>query len=390
MRELLKQRAVLQLINSGRATSQIHISQALLIARNTVNDIIQEMLEDGLIEQTALQRHGRGRPIQHYRLRQRKPIIAIQWHGSVYNAALFKNGSAGTLHRRNSPLLSRPSDALRALQQLRDRILQEAGLALKDIAGIVLALNAVKTRSGSFSSSVIPWVRELTAEQISEALGCTVRVDLTNTAVAAEMRARSSENAQTLAILNVGDGVSAHGESVEHTWGTRHTFRGELGHIVVDPSGPQCGCGNTGCLEALISGPAMLKRVEALPAGAARDELRKASEESLQSMFDALERVDAAGDRTAEKLVGSFLDRVGWGLGTLVNVVGPDVVVLTGYALQGRVKWHERVRAAAVRYAIAPTMETVRLESPRATVEDQLALLAGNFVYLSTIEELQR
>jgi len=68
----------------------------------------------------------------------------------------------------------------------------------------------------------------------------------------------------TLTYLNVGTGVGAatvlHGALLRGTTG----WAGELGHLVVEPGGPVCGCGQRGCLEAVVGGGALRRRLAAL------------------------------------------------------------------------------------------------------------------------------
>jgi predicted NBD/HSP70 family sugar kinase len=382
MREIIKERALLQLIASGRATSQIHLSRALHAPRNTINGIVQEMLDSGRIESDTIERRRRGRPIQHYRLRQREPVLVLQWLASVWHAAVFAGGrlKGGVLtHQVGS--IEGPEAALRVSKELAERALKSAKIRSSNLAGVVFALNAVKTRQGEFSSSVVNWVHQLSLPGLSLELGAPVEADLTHAAVSSELRARAGENVLSLAILNIGDGVSAHGESVNPEWGTCHAYAGELGHVVYDAQGPHCGCGHRGCLEAHMSGPAILKTIAARPAGASRASLLKAGEQSFQAMFDALEKLDASGDETARAIVAHFLDLAAWGVGATTNLVGPEVIVLSGYALQGRAVWRDRIQQLSRQYVLAHQYERLRIEFPRVTLEDNLRFLAHSHTF---------
>jgi predicted NBD/HSP70 family sugar kinase len=95
----------------------------------------------------------------------------------------------------------------------------------------------------------------------------------------------------------------------------RHGWAGEVGHVTVDPSGPACACGSTGCLEMYAGRLAVLEA-----AGMSPDATAGALAERVES-----------GDRLAARAV----DRAGWALGTalsvVVNVVDVPVVVLGGH-----------------------------------------------------------
>jgi glucokinase len=101
---------------------------------------------------------------------------------------------------------------------------------------------------------------------------------------------------------------------------------GEVGHIVVQPGGPLCSCGNYGCVEALASGTAIAREALLLAAG------------ETASLLHGLERPSAAdvvrAARRADPLALQILEAAGTALGiamgTLVNLFNPDMIVLGG------------------------------------------------------------
>lgn len=91
---------------------------------------------------------------------------------------------------------------------------------------------------------------------------------------------------------------------------------GELGHITVDPEGPVCECGKRGCLEAIASLPALL-----------REASRIVGEPLSETAFKELV---LAGDPRLAPLVDRMADVIGEALAMLVNILNPDMVVLSG------------------------------------------------------------
>jgi glucokinase len=103
---------------------------------------------------------------------------------------------------------------------------------------------------------------------------------------------------------------------------------GELGHMVIDPNGPQCPCGNYGCLEAHAAAKAVVRdALAALDAGEktaladlGRDEI------TAKRVFEAAREGDAVGKR--------IVHRVGWSLGlasgNLINILNAEVFVFGG------------------------------------------------------------
>lgn len=86
------------------------------------------------------------------------------------------------------------------------------------------------------------------------------------------------------AFLNLGTGVAAgfivDGQLVHGSSGVA----GEIGHMVIDPSGPMCGCGQRGCAEAIISGPAVARAWPTEEPYPIVDLLEKAEDGDLDAM----------------------------------------------------------------------------------------------------------
>jgi len=99
----------------------------------------------------------------------------------------------------------------------------------------------------------------------------------------------------------------------------RHGWAGEIGHVVVDPAGPRCRCGATGCLEQLAGKDALLRGIG--PDGVASD--------GLATVVEALAAEGEAGER-ARAVVGQAGKALGTALSTLVNLLDLDTVLLGG------------------------------------------------------------
>lgn len=106
---------------------------------------------------------------------------------------------------------------------------------------------------------------------------------------------------------------------------------GEIGHIAIKPRGPRCGCGRRGCMEALASRTAIARRITK----AHRRGLGTMLAEKVGTRAERLKSKDlAAAFRAGDALVVREVRRaarfLGLGLGGLVNVLGPEVVIVGG------------------------------------------------------------
>lgn len=100
----------------------------------------------------------------------------------------------------------------------------------------------------------------------------------------------------------------------------------EIGHMIIDPAGPQCNCGTAGHLEALTSAPWLVAK--------ARQGLQQGTASSLANIADLeAKHIFAAagqGDPLAVRLVEDNAHYLGMGIANLVNIFNPELVVLGG------------------------------------------------------------
>ncbi len=106
----------------------------------------------------------------------------------------------------------------------------------------------------------------------------------------------------------------------------------ELGHHVVDSSGPLCSCGARGCWEALAAGPAMVQWME--------------GQASSHDGFTARKICELAqrGDERAKNAVQYEAHYLGVGLANLVNLFTPDVIVLGGSVMKSAGLFLDEIR----------------------------------------------
>jgi fructokinase len=148
-----------------------------------------------------------------------------------------------------------------------------------------------------------------------------------------------------------GGGVVVHGR----IWTGPNAIAGEFGHNPLpwpnldEGPGPQCYCGQTGCIETYLSGP-----------GLSRDHER-ATGQSLDAAEIAVRA--ASGDVAAEATLRRYEDRMARALASVVNVLDPDVIVLGG-GLSNLSRLYVTVPRLWTRYVFSDRVDT-RLVSPR-------------------------
>jgi predicted NBD/HSP70 family sugar kinase len=147
--------------------------------------------------------------------------------------------------------------------------------------------------------------------------------------------------------VGVGAGIIANGTALRG--GSGHA--GEVGHNVVDPTGPECHCGKRGCLETYVGAAALL-------AAAGYD-----GPPSAQRVHDLLLEAHAGRQRPLEA-VAIVARALGRGLAELVNVLNPQLVVLGGSLSDVLTLAREEIESSMGHFSLDSPFETVRLAHP--------------------------
>jgi glucokinase len=183
--------------------------------------------------------------------------------------------------------------------------------------------------------------------RLRERLGLEVTVENdANMAALAEHRAGAARGARVSLTVTVGTGV---GCGIVGECGLvrgAHGGAGEIGHLPLDGRHP-CRCGVPGCVEPEASGGGLVARAREAGLDAA----------DAEAVFAAA----AAGDERAARLVERMTDRLGALIGTAVQLLDPEVVVVGGGVAHAGEALLGPVRAAVARYAMDPHRRHVRV-----------------------------
>jgi glucokinase len=201
---------------------------------------------------------------------------------------------------------------------------------------------------------------------MQERLGLPVYVDNdVNLAATAELRVGAARGARSAVMLTLGTGIGGAIVIDGRVYRGADGAAGELGHATVDVDGPLCTCGNRGCLEAVVSGPALgragARFAEANP-GSALAQAQPLTGEHVTKLA-------LAGDPDARAVVESVGELLGAGLVGIVNALNPEVVVVGGGASRGGELLLEPARRVVAARALRPSRDTVRIV-PAALGED--------------------
>ena len=206
--------------------------------------------------------------------------------------------------------------------------LEAAGASMDRLAAIGVGVpGRVDPIAGTVSLAVnLGWQELPLGPQLEALTGVPVALENDVRAAAAGLISRRVlGDVEDLAYLSVGTGISA-GVVLD---GRLHRgprgLAGEIGHVVVDPSGPRCPCGLRGCLETIAAGPAVARQAaEALAAG------RTSSMAPEGLTASAVYQAAAAGDPVASEVATATGAHLARAIHELVMAYDVEVVVLGG------------------------------------------------------------
>ena len=288
-----------------------------------------------------------------------RTVIAGDFGGTNLRAALVDDaGEVLVRHEVASTPDASPADVLERIGELLGAV-REGAATQPDAASLAVA-GLIDAEGGRVMVSPnIPAFRNLAlTEPLSERLGIPVSIENDASAAAlGEHRFGAGRGTRHLLHATLGTGIGGGLVVDGRLYRGAQGLAGEIGHIVLDPAGPPCGCGARGCLEAIAGGVAFGRRAQRLVESGSAPilaEVAAGRPATAGHLAEAARRGEAAA--IAEIRNGGHT--IGIGLGSIVNVLNPDAVTLSGGLLGMGDLLLDPLRAAMASLAYGPASST--------------------------------
>lgn len=371
---------ILEHLHLNGSASRSELCSATGLNRSTIADLVQELaaagfvLEDGVSISTG---PGRPSPIVHVRPGGATVVAVELAVDSVAVATVGLGGHVyGQVRAELPPGESSPSGSIQRVADLARPLLAD----LPDDAVIVgtgAGVVGLTRRSDGFVHLApnLGWEDVPVGAMLAEALDQPIeRVRVANEAdlgVLGEHRRGAGRGADNLIFVSgevgIGAGLILGGRPLLGSAG----YAGEAGHMLVNPQGLPCQCGSRGCWETEAGETALLQRA------------RMAPEPSRLAAVDVLVDRLAAGDRQAQAALAETAWWLGIGVGNLLNLFNPDVVVLGGN-YHRLFNYLEGTMTAAVRErALAASLEIARIVPSQ--LEPSAGLMGAAELFMSEV-----
>lgn len=330
----LNQSRVLDAVRSADGISRVELAEQTGLTAQTVSNIVRRLLEGGLVREDGRATSRGGKRATVLRLNA-DAYYAVGMHIDPASTTLVVTDLAGHVvarTRRRTPSAQGPGRVIDALCRSVRAIVEEAP-APDRILGLGVATPGPIDTSGAVTPPHLPgWRSVPLREALEEGTGLTTVLD--NDATAAtigERWAGGERRAADMAFVYVGTGVGGGLILGGRVYRGGSGNAAEIGHVVVEPRGPECPCGNRGCLETYLAPHAV-----AAEAARRRGEDGHAYERGEARTVAAYRRVcreARSGDPVALDVIAEAGRRLGDAGTALLNIIDVPLLVLGGWGV---------------------------------------------------------
>ncbi len=264
------------------------------------------------------------------------PVLAIDLGGTKIFAAIIS--SQGQVKARKYCLTltnEGPQPVIGRIFSAIDHFLSQRNINLSQLASIsIAAAGAINPDKGLITSSPhLPGWHDVPLRDMVKGK-YKVNTFLMNDADAAalgEHHFGAGQGVNNLVLLTVGTGIGGGIIINGRLYSGASGSAGEIGHMTIDANGPRCDCGNTGCLEALVSGTAIAREAIRRIGHGGRSSLTQIAGGKIEDITaEEVLTAARAGDSLASEVILKAATCLGVGLANVVNIFNPEMIIIGG------------------------------------------------------------
>jgi predicted NBD/HSP70 family sugar kinase len=359
------------------SSSRSDLARRTGLSRATVSTLVEELVRAGLAEEQA----GDGTSP---RASGRPPVLLSLVPGAAFAVGLdfgHQHIRVAVCDLSGEPVVDdwspaevdhAPIESLDLAHELVRSALRRAGIASDRLLGVGMGLAApINKRTGELEAyGILPgWHGVRPAAEMEARLGLPVVLENdANAGAVGENAFGAARGVEDLIYIRLSAGIGAGLILSGRPYRGFGGAAGEVGHVLSDPNGPICRCGNRGCLEAVASPVAVAALLEPSIG-------QPVSVKRLLALV-------AEGHRGARRAVTEAGEAVGRAVAALVNMLNPEKVVVGGELAQAGPIILDPIAAGIERHAVAAAAAAVEvipgLLGERAEVLGAAALILAH------------
>jgi glucokinase-like ROK family protein len=332
----LNKRIVLDLVRfTPGGISRADLARQTSLTRAAITAMVNDMVVDGLIRETDTgPATGGRRPILLEVNPQRGYIVGVDM-GASHISILISDFAARVLDDMEVPsdVSLGPKVCLSRIDEAVQSLLGKNGLTIQHVLAVGLGVpGPIVAEAGLVSTPpIMPgWHNYPIRTHLEKVWNCPVSVNNdAELGALGEWAYGAGRGERHLAYIKVGSGVGAGLLLDGRIYRGATGCAGEIGHITILNDGPQCSCGNYGCLEALSGGHAIARRAQEAISAGKRTIICAQKPETAISARDVIAAA-RLGDLVAQQIVAEAGAYLGTAVASLVNLFNPNVIVVGG------------------------------------------------------------
>jgi glucokinase-like ROK family protein len=357
---------VLDLLRRHAPLSRAELAARSGLNRSTVSLIINDLIEEGYVQETELKNPRIGRPGMQLTLNPAAGCAVGVDIGVDFLSVILTDFSANVLWRKradSNPTEDQTRILERAMTMTAEAIDAGLGQGLRPLGIGLGAPGLVDLHQGKLIFAPnLRWFNLPLRLIWSQRFALPVFIE--NEANAAALGeysfgvARGVDNFIYLSAgIGLGGGVMIDGKLFRGSQG----YAGEIGHMTVEPEGELCGCGRRGCWETIVGPRAVLRRVRQTLAAGAPSTLADLIGGDLDRLsMEHIVQAARRGDQVALSALKDVGKSLGMGIINLIHIFNPELIVLGGALSLAAEFLLEEIETIVRENALKPPGEHVR------------------------------
>ena len=355
--------------------------------------VLNELIEEGAVIEKGHAHSTGGRRPQMYSL---KPdlmyVVSVAMDQLITRIALLDmhNNYIGEVQKIGLPLANNP-DALQQLTRHIDDYLHQTGIPRHQIIGVGIGMPGFVDVIKGVNHSFLKTEQGSIVNYIEAAIGIPVLIDNDSSLVAlAEQKLGAAKDRQNVMVLSIGWGIGL-GMILNGALFRGHNgFAGEFSDIPLFMNNKLCSCGKTGCLETETSLLVIAeKAVQGLKEGRL-SALQGLTLDDMEKTSNTIIEAALKGDRFAIELFSEIGYNIGRGVATLIHLLNPELIVLSGRGSLAGKLWMAPIQQAINEHCIPKIAENTEIKISsfgyQAEVVGAAALVMEHYDTLDTVK----
>lgn len=333
---------VLNALRLHAPISRADLANITKLNRSTISNIINVLIDDGLVLELDTMESKIGRPGIALSLRPEGGAVIGVEIGVGFISVILTDFVANILWRDwiEFPLKSTQIEAVSKAEELIDQAVAFANTRKLKLLGIGLGVpGLVNVQKGELLFAPnLGWRNVPLRLMLSQRFHMPIYVENeANLGALGEYYFGVGRNVDNIIYLSsgvgLGGGLIINGQLFKGGRG----FAGEIGHIQRDPQGEMCGCGRRGCWETQVGPRAVLQRVKRFIEADSKSSLANNTKEDLEKLtFNQVVDHALNGDQLCRSAMEKVGENLGTGIADLANIFNPDMVIIGGAFSYGR------------------------------------------------------